>query len=269
MVAETLLCRAVVAGQDELVGVAVKLVGVVGTGQRGDDGIAAGPACALAAGAESGVVDCVLPSASITLPFLSTVMVPNVFGGAPVPGMTLPGSPLPESMMTSSTLWPSPAAPASAGAALADAPVSGVCWGAAAATLLSLPAPASDFCCLPPEPVCSSCWKRNSLSSCCLRICSCICRTWKFSSSILPFNWRIWSSSAVVPAVWASWTGRASSFCPNTPGRPIDGRWKEKPLSCGVDDPALLAEAAAPDNSSIASVPLRISLKCICLSPSC
>ena len=200
----------------------------------------------------------------VTLPPSSKVIVPKVFGGVPrpsappVPDGTSAGSPVPLSTRISGSIGTStasssprrlPAGSTSAGAA------------GAAATVLSVGAPASVF--LP-----SSSWNRNSLSSCIFRICSCICRIWKLSSSMVPESARTCSSSAVMrgsPACAICTVSDGFSLPPKSFGRPILASPLSAVVSTGFRTSKIPARSSAwttaPDSRRIASVPLRTDLK--------
>ena len=214
--------------------------------------------------------DCVAWSPTeppVTLPLSSKVMVPNVVGGAPstlppLPDGTSAGSPVRLSTSTSGSIGtPEPSSSSSTAADWLASAGGGAGVAGADATLLSVGVPASVF--LP-----SSSWKRNSLSSCIFRICSCICRIWKFSSSMVPERERICSSSAVMrgsPAC-AIWIWPAGlSLPPKSFGRPILG--SDSPLSAVSDLSTFRSPTRSsawtivPDTNRIASVPLRMDRK--------
>ena len=77
-----------------------------------------------------------------------------------------------------------------------------------------------------PDLPLSRSWKRNSLSSWNLRICSCICRSWKLISSIRPLSERICSSSCPMRPTSFDWTLSSGGF---------SGDWLS-PVNCAFDN---------------------------------
>ena len=134
--------------------------------------------------------------APLMLPSLSTVTSPRSTGGAPSAGSW---ESVGEAVLSSPGV--TAAVPSFAGGGLVGRGRLALAGGRSASVFLLAAAPAS--------PRFSSSWKRNSLSSCILRSCSCICRTWKFNSSMVPLSLRISSSSCVT---------RGSLACASTIG---------------------------------------------------